>query len=96
MELLTKITHAIDNKEYTIGVLLDLSKAFDTDILLHKLEHYGIRGVALDWFNNYLSNRMQVVKYNSGRSDSLEIKCGVRQGSVLGPFLLLIYMNDTC
>ena len=97
MELVTKITQAIENKEYTIGVFLDLSKAFDTvnhNILLHKLEHYGIRGVALDWFKNYLSNRIQVVKYNSSRSDSLEIKCGVPQGSVLGPLLFLIYMND--
>ena len=72
---MTKISHTIDNKEYTIGVFLDLSKVFDTvnhNILLHKLEHYGIRGVALDWFNNYLSNRLQVVKYNSAKSDSLE------------------------
>ena len=68
MELVTKISQAIDNNEYTIGVFLDLSKAFDTvnhDILLHKLEHYGIRGVALNWFQNYLSNRKQIVKYNS-------------------------------
>ena len=62
--------------------------------MLHKLEHYGIRGVALDWFKNYLSNRLQVVKYNSAKSDSLEIKCGVPQGSVLGPLLFLIYVND--
>ena len=57
MELVFKVSKAIDNNEYTIGIFLDLSKAFDTenhDISLYKLQHYGIRGVALDWFKNYL------------------------------------------
>ena len=66
IELMTKILQAIDNNEYTIGVFLDLAKAFDTvnhDILLTKLEHYGIRGIALEWFKNYLTNRKQIVKY---------------------------------
>ena len=97
MELVNKISEAIDNNDYTIGVFLDLSKAFDTvnqDILLHKLEHYGIRGVALNWLKNYLSNRKQIVKYNSTKSESLKIKCAVPQGPVLGPLLFLIYMND--
>ena len=62
LELTTKILQAIDNNEYTIGVFLDLAKAFDTvnhKILLEKLEHYGIRGITLEWFKNYLSNRNQ-------------------------------------
>ena len=66
IELMTKILQAIDNNEYTIGVFLDLAKAFDTvnhEILLTKLEHYGIRGIALEWFKNYLTNRKQIVKY---------------------------------
>ena len=66
IELMTKILQAIDNNEYTIGVFLDLAKAFDTvnhEILLTKLKHYGIRGIALEWFKNYLTNRKQIVKY---------------------------------
>ena len=65
MELVERTSKAIDDKEYTMGVFLDLSKAFDKvthSILLHKVEHSSKRGVALEWFNNYLSNRKQVVK----------------------------------
>ena len=97
IELMTKISQAIDNNEYTAGVFLDLAKAFDTvnhEILLRKLDHYGIRGIVHDWFKNYLINRQQIVKYKLVKSDSMTIKCGVPQGSVLGPLLFLIYMND--
>ena len=94
---MTKILQAIDNSEYTIGVFLDLAKAFDTvnhEILLKKIEHYGIREIALEWFKNYLTNRKQMIKYKSEKSESLTIKCGVPKGSALGPLLFLIYMND--
>ena len=73
-ELITKISQGIKNKEFTIGIFLDLSKAFDTvnhDILIHKLDYYGIRGIALNWFKNYLSERRQIVKLKTVRSQSL-------------------------
>ena len=74
-----------------------MSKAFDTinhRILIHKLEHYGIRGVTKLWFQDYLTNRKQVVKYGQIRSKEMLIQTGIPQGSILGPILFLLYMND--
>ena len=81
----------------SFGVFLDLQKAFDTvdhQILLAKLNQYGIRGVSNDWFKSYLSNLNQYVSINGFDSGITTKNCGVSQGSVLGPFLFLLYVND--
>ena len=79
------------------GVFGDLQKAFDTvdhQILLTKLNHYRICGVSNDWFKSYLSNHNQYVSINAYESDLAALNCGIPQGSVLGLFLFLLYIND--
>ena len=97
--LVEEITSSLDDGDLVIGVFLDLKKAFDTvdhRILLNKLYAYGIRGNILKWYESYLTDRSQYVSYDGMHSNTLSIRCGVPQGSILGPLLFVIYMNDIC
>ena len=97
IEITEKVRKALDNNEYACGIFVDLQKAFDTvnhKILIKKLEHYGIRGCANNWFASYLDDRQQYVSILGFESATNSIKHGVPQGSVLGPLLFLIYIND--
>ena len=97
-QLADKIHESFENDSYTLGVFIDLFKAFDTidhAILLKKLENYGIKDTNLAWFRTYLTNRKQYIQItNDSKSDLWNTTCGVPQGSILGPLLFLVYVSN--
>ena len=91
------IRKALDEDKFACGVFIDLQKAFETvdhGIFLSKLNHYGVRGASYQWFKSYLTGRKQYTTISYLKSDLRSINYGVPKGSVLGPILFLLYIND--
>ena len=97
LQLTRDITSSFEKGEYTLGVFIDLSKAFeavDHQILIKKLHYYGIDGTALKWFKSYFSNKKQHISSQDVSENCLDIIWGIPQGSLLGPLIFLVYAND--
>ena len=99
IDLIEYVTTALDKKKHVMGIFIDLKKAFDKidhEILMKKLYHYGLRGISQKWIQSYLSQRKQFVEYDEVKSSCKDIVCGIPQGSILGPKLFILYINDIC
>ena len=99
IDLIEYVTTALDKKKHVMGIFIDLKKAFDTidhEILMKKLYHYGLRGISQKWIQSYLRQRKQFVEYDEVKSSCKDIVCGIPQGSILGPKLFILYINDIC
>jgi len=98
-EFLDSVYDSLSARKFLVSIFLDFSKAFDTvnhSVLLRKLSHLGIRGVASAWFKSFLCNRLQYVCISSHKSRLSDVRIGVPQGSILGPVLFLLYIDDMC
>ena len=97
LELADRVITCMDHNETPINIYLDFSKAFDAlyhEILFTKLQYYGIHGTSLELVKSYITNRKQYVEIEDTKSKMLDISTGVPQGSILGPLLFIIYVND--
>ena len=97
LNFVENVCSELNSKKHVVGISIDFSKAFDTvnhHLLLRKLYAYGIRGLPLEWFKSYLNGRTQRVRIGDSYSEPKNISCGVPQGSIIGPILFLLYIND--
>ena len=97
LQLSDQVNDNFEKNQFTLGISIDLSKAFytvDHKIVISKLKNYGVRRVSFKWFEIYLDNRKQFIRYDNNNTSLEKITCGVPQGSTLGLLLFLIYLND--
>ena len=97
LQLIDQVNDNFEKNQFTLGISTDLSKAFytvDHKIVISKLKNYGVRRVSFKWFESYLHNRKQFIRYDNSNTSLEKITCGVSQGSTLRPLLFLIYLND--